>query len=115
MLLFKDLNASDLFSSQVDICNNQLMNQAIDEIGAENIIQFFKCSKISFPNSHLLVEDPSGPRSTCPGCHGFIRPGDKFCGDCGAPLQETLCPRCGTTVRPGKKFCTDCGKRLVEE
>ena len=27
MLRFKDLNAGDLFSTQVDICNNQLMNQ----------------------------------------------------------------------------------------
>ncbi|WP_076944423.1 zinc ribbon domain-containing protein [Angelakisella massiliensis] len=55
------------------------------------------------------------PRSTCPGCHGSIRPGDKFCGDCGAPLRETTCPSCGYHVRPGKKFCAKCGKNLLEK
>ena len=32
----------------------------------------------------------------------------RFCGDCGAPLEVT-CPGCQATVRPGLKFCTQCG------
>ena len=115
MLRFKGLYPSGLLNPNLDVRNDDLTNQAIDQFGAENVIQFFKSPHTSYPSTYILVEDPSGPRSTCPGCHGFIRPGDKFCGDCGAPLQETICPRCGATVRPGKKFCTNCGKRLVEE
>ena len=37
--------------------------------------------------------------------------GEKFCGDCGAPLAN-LCPKCGTDNPSGKRFCGDCGARL---
>ncbi|WP_274952628.1 zinc ribbon domain-containing protein [Angelakisella massiliensis] len=115
MLRFKGLYPSGLLNSDLDARNDDLANQAIDQFGAENIIQIFKSHHTSYPNTHILVEDPSGPRSTCPGCHGFIRPEDDFCIHCGAPLKETLCPKCGHTERPGAKFCSKCGKRLVEE
>lgn len=109
MLRLANYYSSSLFSDDAEIKNLPFFDGAVREIGAENILQVFS------PHNYdrILYEDPSGPRSTCPSCHGFIRPEDDFCGDCGAPLHETVCQYCGTTVRPGKKFCTKCGAPLV--
>jgi class 3 adenylate cyclase len=47
----------------------------------------------------------------CSNC-GSDNPADKkFCGDCGAPL-ENRCPKCGAENPPGKRFCGDCGTAL---
>ncbi len=40
------------------------------------------------------------------------RAGQRFCGDCGAPLPTT-CTDCGTTAdRTGQRYCSECGSRL---
>ncbi len=85
------------------------VSEAIEELGPENVVQIDTASGITT----LVYEDPSGPRTTCPGCGRFICPEDDFCGDCGVPLRETVCPSCGYHVRPGKKFCTKCGTSLI--
>ena len=85
------------------------VSEAIEELGPENVVQIDTASGITT----LIYEDPSGPRTTCPGCGRFICPEDDFCGDCGAPLRENVCPSCGYHVRPGKKFCTKCGTSLI--
>jgi class 3 adenylate cyclase len=47
----------------------------------------------------------------CPKC-GIENPaGQKFCGDCGAPLAN-LCPKCGSDNPGGKRFCGECGAGL---
>src|ERR1700722_13752495 len=47
----------------------------------------------------------------CAKC-GAENPADKrFCGDCGAPL-ENQCGQCGAENPPEKKFCGDCGSLL---
>ena len=38
---------------------------------------------------------------------------NRFCDQCGAPL-EAVCPSCGGPVRPEARFCGTCGKRLGE-
>jgi class 3 adenylate cyclase len=40
--------------------------------------------------------------------------GKKFCGDCGAPL-ENRCRKCGVENPPGKRFCGDCGTALAPQ
>ena len=67
--------------------------------------------------------------STCPSCGKPIRPGARFCGNCGAvitpapPVQPqaapsiqngstVACPFCGKPVRPDAKFCPSCGKTI---
>ena len=47
----------------------------------------------------------------CSKCHSTIRPGIKFCEECGSKL-ETTCPACKTTIPLGTKFCGECGSRL---
>jgi class 3 adenylate cyclase/predicted ATPase len=45
------------------------------------------------------------------GC-GHANPiGQKFCGECGAPLA-LACPACATLNPPGQKFCGECGAAL---
>jgi hypothetical protein len=34
-----------------------------------------------------------------------------FCEDCGAQLARA-CPNCGARIRPGAKFCGECGSSL---
>jgi len=44
----------------------------------------------------------------CPRCNATVGSGDKFCGDCGAPLPW-LCGACGSNNPAGKRFCSNCG------
>ncbi len=44
----------------------------------------------------------------CPRCHAENDDRLKFCEDCGAQLARA-CLNCGAQVRPGKKFCGECG------
>ena len=50
----------------------------------------------------------------CPACTAENRPGRRFCGQCGAPLQ-LACPACGAANQPDERFCGDCGAALAEE
>ncbi|MFO7918109.1 MAG: RDD family protein [Anaerolineae bacterium] len=47
----------------------------------------------------------------CPKCGTAAGPNDRFCPQCGSPLQET-CPQCGHSVSPEAKFCPNCGHAL---
>jgi len=51
-------------------------------------------------------------RAACPKCGAAIKPGAKFCGQCGAPLgQRRFCTQCGTPLDANVKFCPQCGAR----
>jgi class 3 adenylate cyclase/tetratricopeptide (TPR) repeat protein len=47
----------------------------------------------------------------CSSCGSDNSKGKRFCGDCGAPL-ENHCSKCGTQNPAGKRFCGDCGTPL---
>jgi class 3 adenylate cyclase len=47
----------------------------------------------------------------CPRCGAVIRPGQKFCADCGLALG-TSCPNCGTPYEGSPRFCAECGHEL---
>jgi Double zinc ribbon/Adenylate and Guanylate cyclase catalytic domain len=44
----------------------------------------------------------------CPSCQTDNPPANRFCDQCGAPL-EARCPRCNAEVRAGARFCGACG------
>src|SRR5262252_3830971 len=48
----------------------------------------------------------------CSTCDAENPEGKRFCGDCGAAL-ENRCPRCGADNPGGKRFCGDCGAPLA--
>jgi class 3 adenylate cyclase/tetratricopeptide (TPR) repeat protein len=49
----------------------------------------------------------------CPKCQ-FDNPEDKrFCGQCGAKMEE-ICPKCNSSNPPRFKFCGECGHNLTE-
>jgi uncharacterized Zn finger protein (UPF0148 family) len=73
--------------------------------------------------------------TTCPNCGKPLRPGTKFCGNCGSTISAVtstkaevtpqreqpaplpvggLCPHCGKPLRLGAKFCNNCGKPVTE-
>src|SRR5262245_36916123 len=47
----------------------------------------------------------------CSACQSDNPAGKKFCGDCGAALEDR-CPQCGADNPASKKFCGDCGAEL---
>jgi predicted amidophosphoribosyltransferase len=44
----------------------------------------------------------------CAQCSVVVAQDDRFCGDCGAPV-EVACPSCGEPLAAGKRFCRACG------
>jgi class 3 adenylate cyclase len=50
----------------------------------------------------------------CPRCSSPTSPSQRFCGECGAPL-DTACSACGTANPPGFRFCGGCGAPLAEQ
>lgn len=56
----------------------------------------------------------------CSKCGKEVRPGARFCGSCGSPIEElqspspsleeqTICPHCSKPIRKDAKFCPSCG------
>jgi hypothetical protein len=73
----------------------------------------------------LTAPPPPPPLVTeaaCSRCRNPIKPGVKFCGNCGAPVGGSpaatplppaaapVCSCCGNPLRPGVKFCRNCGQ-----
>ena len=81
-------------------------------------------SHISAHGGHAAVGPGAMPIATqtvpsvkCENCGATLRPGAKFCEQCGAaapkPEPEATCPNCGQPVRPDAKFCDNCGTSLA--
>ena len=49
---------------------------------------------------------------TCASCGHVNAEGQKYCGECGSPLQA-VCGSCGTSNPPGQRFCGECGATLA--
>ena len=49
--------------------------------------------------------------SACAACGADAPPGQRFCGQCGAPLAR-MCPACGSENPPDHRFCGSCGIAL---
>jgi class 3 adenylate cyclase len=50
----------------------------------------------------------------CPSCQTDNPPANRFCDQCGAPL-EARCARCNAVLRAGARFCGACGHSLAEK
>jgi class 3 adenylate cyclase/predicted ATPase len=54
----------------------------------------------------------AGAGITCTACGTDAPPGQRFCGQCGAPLAR-VCPACGAENRSDHRFCGSCGSALT--
>ena len=58
----------------------------------------------------------TGPEQgvACAACGALAKPGDRFCGVCGAAILPipTECAHCGADLREGARFCRRCGKAV---
>lgn len=57
----------------------------------------------------------------CAKCGAVLPEGAKFCGSCGAPVEDKqevsdepakLCPACGAKLEENASFCVECGHKL---
>ena len=57
---------------------------------------------------------PAPAAVKCAQCGSELKPGAKFCPECGTPVpRERHCTNCGAKVAPGVKFCPECGTKQV--
>ena len=49
----------------------------------------------------------------CPNCEAEIPEGEKFCPQCGVPVEgASKCPYCGAAMLPDEQFCGQCGREV---
>jgi hypothetical protein len=78
------------------------------------------------PEPEALAEEPGpepeeeGAAPTCGRCGAELQPGQRFCGNCGAPTgaaeptpEAPVCPECGVLVPAHARFCPECGALLT--
>lgn len=57
---------------------------------------------------------PQQPQKPCPKCGTMNAATMKFCGSCGARMEEGVtCPKCGAFAPKETKFCPECGTALA--
>jgi hypothetical protein len=54
----------------------------------------------------------TGGKQECPACHAPLKPGTKFCPQCGAAASNS-CSHCQQPHEAGDKFCAACGSPLA--
>jgi len=71
------------------------------------------------PQPPLISQPPSQPAIStriCPNCGASLADGVKFCGKCGAKVEERVarkfCPSCGAQITPEMMFCGGCGGKV---
>lgn len=97
------------------------------DAGAVSVVQD-ETAAVQFAQVELTVQPVQQPvfvETACPSCGSPVRPTDKFCMECGAPLSAfeqgladdqgvvaNVCPNCGSPTEPSYKFCMVCGHKL---
>ena len=95
--------ANQLFApTQSEQVNQQ---QSQQNVGTSRVSRFAPKSATSAKESKTVK---------CPNCGKEVPEGSKFCGECGAKIEEYVCKNCGQKLAPGSKFCGNCGTRREE-
>lgn len=95
--------ANQLFApTQSEQANQQ---QSQQNVGTSRVSRFAPKSATSTKESKTVK---------CPNCGKEVPEGSKFCGECGAKIEEYVCKNCGEKLAPGSKFCGNCGTRREE-
>lgn len=55
---------------------------------------------------------PDTAHNFCHNCGARVKPGSRFCGECGARNAPEFCANCGTKLAPDSKFCANCGAKV---
>jgi Mg-chelatase subunit ChlD len=50
----------------------------------------------------------------CSKCKAKLKPGAKFCTECGTLVPEQVCAKCKKPMLAGAKFCTNCGTKVED-
>jgi len=54
------------------------------------------------------------PSKRCNSCNAELKPGGKYCSECGTPIVGDKCANCGAELKSGSKYCADCGTPVTE-
>ena len=71
-----------------------------------------------FAVANILKDDPQkymvpqNAATRCISCGAQLKPGSRFCENCGTKNTPQFCENCGAKLREGAKFCESCGTKL---
>lgn len=73
-------------------------------------------TQVATPSKSVQDTTGEGPRlQKCPECGAEMPADNRFCGQCGTPLEEPTCPSCASAVSAADRFCGACGAALGED
>jgi hypothetical protein len=117
--------SEDNVAKNVEAKNWKAVSDGLDKIkvvladtekGWKEREQYFRSREVSGPQMLGAAQTEAQPSQVvlCSECGSQNRAGQKFCENCGKPLQEVdaTCPKCGTRNVAGTKFCGNCGERM---
>jgi ribosomal protein L40E len=60
----------------------------------------------------ISIDDGTKATTFCTSCGAQLRPGSRFCENCGAKNTPQFCENCGAKLRQSAKFCESCGAKV---
>ena len=116
MAQLKQIETRIKFLNGIVVCTN---------CGMDNGVQSTFCAGCGTRLPHTFVQDGA---NRCAKCGNILNPGQRFCGNCGAevenvpeeapaqtPVEEqaAFCPNCGAKIEDKDSvFCSECGTKL---
>ncbi|MCH4886793.1 zinc ribbon domain-containing protein [Acidaminobacter sp. JC074] len=107
---YEELGARIYFLAKENMEPDESVATIIEEIDQ----LFLNIANLEKELSDGLQEEEAVESNLCKNCGAALAEGVKFCGSCGAQVEEEskkLCPNCGAEVGESK-FCNSCGTSL---
>ena len=98
------------WNGQTDLCTKCSPREAI-EVAVARSDKMRTDIRRKAAETEVFTGEVDKRTTLCPECGKPAGEG-KFCSECGAPLAQIQCPKCGTPLKPGTKFCNECGQKL---
>jgi hypothetical protein len=98
------------WNEQTDLCAKCSPREAV-EVAVARADKMVKDIRTKADETEVFTGEVEKRTTICPECGQPAGEG-KFCINCGAPLAQTQCPNCGAQLKPGIKFCSECGTKL---
>ena len=100
--------SAGVFSSLANQLFTPMQNEQVSQQQTQQNAGTSRVSRFA-PKSATTEQESKNIK--CPKCGSEIPANSKFCGNCGAKIEESVCKNCGEKLASGAKFCGNCGTR----